>query len=40
MPVPAWSSAGRLFAAALLESLTRAALLIGMWLQYGLQATR
>ena len=40
MPLPALSSTGRLFAAAaFLEGLTWAGLLVGMWLKYGLQVT-
>ena len=40
MPVPALSSSGRLFAAAaFLEGLTWAGLLVGMWLKHGLQLT-
>ena len=40
MPVPSMSPSGRLFAAAaLLEGLTWAGLLIGMWLKYGMQVT-
>ena len=40
MPLPALSSTGRLFAAAaFLEGLTWAGLLVGMWLKYGLEVT-
>ena len=40
MPVPALSPTGRLFAAAaFLEGLTWAGLLLGMWLKYGLEVT-
>ena len=40
MPALALSSTGRLFAAAaFLEGLTWAGLLIGMWLKYGLEVT-
>ena len=40
MPALALSSTGRLFAAAaFLEGLTWAGLLVGMWLKYGLQVT-
>ena len=40
MPALALSSTGRLFAAAaFLEGLTWAGLLVGMWLKYGLEVT-
>ena len=40
MPLPVLSSSGRLFAAAaFLEGLTWAGLLVGMWLKYGLEVT-
>ena len=40
MPVPSLSPSGRLFAAAaFLEGLTWAGLLVGMWLKYGLEVT-
>lgn len=40
MPLPPISPSGRLFAAAaFLEGLTWAGLLIGMWLKYGLEVT-
>lgn len=40
MPLPALSTAGRLFAAAaFLEGLTWAGLLVGMWLKYWLEVT-
>lgn len=40
MPLPVLSTSGRLFAAAaFLEGLTWAGLLIGMWLKYGLELT-